>query len=74
MPYMPTANGWVKSIITDCADTRIIRTPSRQELLYTRSKIVAVARAFGLDAIDMVGCGLIFWTCAEPSPVGIGLR
>ena len=58
MSCMPTANGWVKSIITDCADTRIIRTPSRQELLYTRSKIVAAARAFGLDAIDMVGCGL----------------
>ncbi|KAF9651339.1 beta subunit of citrate lyase [Thelephora ganbajun] len=37
-----------------CADTRIIRTPSCQELLYTRSKIVAAARAFGLDAIDMV--------------------
>ncbi|KAF9778704.1 citrate lyase beta subunit [Thelephora terrestris] len=37
-----------------CADTRIARTKSRQELLYTRSKIVATARAFGLDAIHMV--------------------
>lgn len=37
-----------------CADTRIIRTKSRLELLYTRSKIVTAARAFGLEAIDMV--------------------
>lgn len=38
----------------DCADTSIIRTPSRQELLYTRSQIVVAAKAFGLEAIDMV--------------------
>ncbi|KAI0057840.1 citrate lyase beta subunit [Artomyces pyxidatus] len=37
-----------------CADTSIIRTSSRQELLYTRSKIAIAAKAFGLDAIDMV--------------------
>ncbi|RDB17841.1 Citrate lyase subunit beta-like protein, mitochondrial [Hypsizygus marmoreus] len=37
-----------------CADTSIIRSPTRQELLYTRSQIVIVAKAFGLDAIDMV--------------------
>ncbi|KAI0712220.1 citrate lyase beta subunit [Earliella scabrosa] len=37
-----------------CADTGIIRTKSRQELLYTRSHIVVTARAFGLRAIDMV--------------------
>ncbi|KAI0689708.1 Pyruvate/Phosphoenolpyruvate kinase-like domain-containing protein [Cytidiella melzeri] len=37
-----------------CADTSIIRTPSRQELLYTRSKIAVVAKVFKLDAIDMV--------------------
>ncbi|EIM85863.1 citrate lyase beta subunit [Stereum hirsutum FP-91666 SS1] len=37
-----------------CADTSIIRTPSRQELLYTRSQIVVAAKAFGLEAIDMV--------------------
>ncbi|KAI0050360.1 citrate lyase beta subunit [Auriscalpium vulgare] len=37
-----------------CADTAIIRTTSRQELLYTRSKIAIAAKAFGLDAIDMV--------------------
>lgn len=41
--------------ITVCADTSIIRTPSRQELLYARSQIVVAAKAFGLDAIDMVG-------------------
>ncbi|KAF8630935.1 hypothetical protein AX17_005292 [Amanita inopinata Kibby_2008] len=37
-----------------CADTSIIRTPSRHELLYTRSQIVVAAKAFGLEAIDMV--------------------
>ncbi|OBZ68794.1 Pre-mRNA-splicing factor cwf19 [Grifola frondosa] len=37
-----------------CADTSIIRTTSRKELLYTRSQIVVAAKAFGLDAIDMV--------------------
>ncbi|KAM6494139.1 Pyruvate/Phosphoenolpyruvate kinase-like domain containing protein [Amanita muscaria] len=37
-----------------CADTSIIRTPSRRELLYTRSEIVVTAKAFGLEAIDMV--------------------
>ncbi|KAI0086589.1 Pyruvate/Phosphoenolpyruvate kinase-like domain-containing protein [Irpex rosettiformis] len=37
-----------------CADTSIVRTPSRQELLFTRSQIAITAKAFGLDAIDMV--------------------
>jgi len=37
-----------------CADTSIIRTKSRIELLYTRSQVVIAAKAFGLDAIDMV--------------------
>ncbi|KIP08983.1 hypothetical protein PHLGIDRAFT_355556 [Phlebiopsis gigantea 11061_1 CR5-6] len=37
-----------------CADTMIIRTKTRQELLYTRSQIAITARAFGLQAIDMV--------------------
>ncbi|KAF8584692.1 citrate lyase beta subunit [Ramaria rubella] len=37
-----------------CADTSIIRTQSRQELLYPRSKIVLAAKAFQLQAIDMV--------------------
>ncbi|KDQ62186.1 hypothetical protein JAAARDRAFT_30086 [Jaapia argillacea MUCL 33604] len=37
-----------------CADTSIIRTPSRLELLYARSRIVIAAKAFGLEAIDMV--------------------
>jgi len=39
---------------SDCADTSIIRTHSRQELLYTRSKIAVASKAFGLEAIDMV--------------------
>ncbi|KAK7048200.1 HpcH-HpaI domain-containing protein [Favolaschia claudopus] len=37
-----------------CADTSILRSSSRQELLYTRSSIVIAAKAFGLEAIDMV--------------------
>jgi len=37
-----------------CADSSIMRTPSRRELLYTRSQISITARAFGLQAIDMV--------------------
>jgi len=37
-----------------CADTGILRSPSRHELLYTRSSIAIAARAFGLNAIDMV--------------------
>ncbi|KAI0731997.1 citrate lyase beta subunit [Fomitopsis betulina] len=37
-----------------CANTSIIRTRSRQELLYTRSQIAITAKAFGLDAVDMV--------------------
>ncbi|EKM49597.1 uncharacterized protein PHACADRAFT_214142 [Phanerochaete carnosa HHB-10118-sp] len=37
-----------------CADTKIIRTKTRQELLYTRSQISITARAFGLESIDMV--------------------
>lgn len=43
------------TIYADCADTSIVRTSSRQELLYTRSQIVVAAKTFGLDAIDMVG-------------------
>ncbi|KAJ6584766.1 Pyruvate/Phosphoenolpyruvate kinase-like domain-containing protein [Mycena capillaripes] len=38
----------------DCADTAILRSSSRLELLYTRSSIVIAAKAFGLEAIDMV--------------------
>jgi len=37
-----------------CADTSIIRTSSRRELLFTRSQIAIAAKAFGLDSIDMV--------------------
>ena len=61
-------------LLTDCADTRIIRTSSLQELLYTRSKIVAAARAFGLDAIDMVGCYSTPRARVGPSLAGPGLR
>lgn len=37
-----------------CADLGITRTPSLQELLYHRSKLVTSAKAFGLGAIDLV--------------------
>lgn len=40
--------------VLDCADTSIIRTSSRRELLYTRSQVSITARAFKLEAIDMV--------------------
>jgi hypothetical protein len=42
------------NVTQDCADTSVIRTPSRRELLYPRSKIAIAAKAFGLEAIDMV--------------------
>ena len=72
---VPPPTGWLgQPPNTDCADTRIIRTPSRQELLYTRSKIVSAARAFGLDAIDMVGCYSISRVRVKLSFVGLGLR
>ena len=41
-------------MFTDCADSSVVRTSTRQELLYPRSKIAVVAKAFGLEAIDMV--------------------
>ncbi|KAF9049576.1 beta subunit of citrate lyase [Hymenopellis radicata] len=37
-----------------CADTSIIRSRSRTELLFTRSQIVNAAKAHRLEAIDMV--------------------
>ncbi|KAF5369391.1 hypothetical protein D9758_002808 [Tetrapyrgos nigripes] len=44
-----------KSFLTrHCADTSILRTRSRQELLYTRSQIAIAAKAFGLESVDMV--------------------
>ncbi|KAJ3217521.1 hypothetical protein HDU67_007772 [Dinochytrium kinnereticum] len=37
-----------------CADVGLIRTKGRLEMLYARQKIVTVAKAFGLQAIDLV--------------------
>lgn len=37
-----------------CADTSVVRTTSRQELLFVRSQIVIAVKASGLEAIDMV--------------------
>ena len=38
----------------DCADTSVIRTKSGKGLLYARSQVVLAAKAFDLEAIDMV--------------------
>ncbi|WWD15632.1 hypothetical protein CI109_100054 [Kwoniella shandongensis] len=37
-----------------CADVGLTRTPTREELLYPRSRLVTTAKAFGLQAIDLV--------------------
>ncbi|WWC69775.1 uncharacterized protein I206_103718 [Kwoniella pini CBS 10737] len=37
-----------------CADVGLTRTSTREELLYPRSKLVTTAKAFGLQAIDLV--------------------
>ena len=37
-----------------CADMNLVRTAGRSELLYSRSALVTYAKAWGLDAIDMV--------------------
>ncbi|KAK1924602.1 Pyruvate/Phosphoenolpyruvate kinase-like domain-containing protein [Papiliotrema laurentii] len=37
-----------------CADVGIIRTPNRIEMLYPRSQLVTAAKAYGLQAIDLV--------------------
>ncbi|KAJ3784798.1 citrate lyase beta subunit [Lentinula aff. detonsa] len=49
-----TVSGLLFAAEDYCADTSILRTRSRQELLYTRSQIAIAAKAFGLEAIDMV--------------------
>lgn len=43
-----------KGLKIDCADLGLTRTPGRTELLYPRSKLVTTAKAFGLQAIDLV--------------------
>lgn len=40
--------------MVDCADVGLTRTRRRSELLYPRSKLVTTAKAFGLQAIDLV--------------------
>ncbi len=37
-----------------CADTNVLRTPSRLELLYARQSVVVAAVAHGIQAIDLV--------------------
>lgn len=56
--YGPDAGGKLGALLFAaedyCADTSVVRTPSRLELLYVRSQIAIAAKAFGLDSIDMV--------------------
>ncbi|KAG2065583.1 beta subunit of citrate lyase [Suillus decipiens] len=56
--YGPNAGGKLSALLFAaedyCADTSVVRTPSRLELLYVRSQIAIAAKAFRLDAIDMV--------------------
>ena len=44
----------------DCADVGLIRTSGRTELLYPRSKVVTTAKAFNLQAIDLVSTACRF--------------
>ena len=37
-----------------CADTGLVRTPSRLEMLFARQTVVTAAIAYGLQAIDLV--------------------
>ncbi|KAM0790081.1 hypothetical protein ACM66B_005409 [Microbotryomycetes sp. NB124-2] len=37
-----------------CASSNLVRTDTRQEMLFARSSVVTVAKAFGLGAIDLV--------------------
>lgn len=56
--YGPDAGGKLGALLFAaedyCADTSVLRSPSRLELLYVRSQITIAAKAFGLDSIDMV--------------------
>ncbi|OAX34553.1 Phosphoenolpyruvate/pyruvate domain-containing protein, partial [Rhizopogon vinicolor AM-OR11-026] len=56
--HVPDAGGTLGALLFAaedyCADTSVIRTPSRLELLYVRPQITIAAKAFGLDAIDVV--------------------
>ncbi|EIN12833.1 citrate lyase beta subunit [Punctularia strigosozonata HHB-11173 SS5] len=55
--YGPSLGGKLSALLFAaedfCADTSIVRTRSRSELLYARSRMVIAAKAFGLEAIDM---------------------
>eukprot|EP00536_Pseudo-nitzschia_multiseries_P011055 jgi/Psemu1/319999/estExt_fgenesh1_pm.C_3580003 len=51
---LPLVEGLVFASEDYCADIEAIRTPDAKELLYARSQIVITAKAYGLQAIDMV--------------------
>ncbi|GAA6048550.1 hypothetical protein JCM3770_006548 [Rhodotorula araucariae] len=50
----PRVGGLLFAAEDYCASSRLIRTPSRRELLFARSSVVAVAHAYGLSAVDLV--------------------
>lgn len=51
---IPGGTARSRGSLLDCADVGIIRTPSRMEMLFARSQIVTAAKAYGLQAIDLV--------------------
>ncbi|GAA5941014.1 hypothetical protein JCM3775_001124 [Rhodotorula graminis] len=50
----PRVGGLLFAAEDYCASSRITRTPSRRELLFARSAVVAVAHAYSLEAVDLV--------------------
>mmetsp|Transcript_6801 Transcript_6801/g.13410 ORF Transcript_6801/g.13410 Transcript_6801/m.13410 type:complete len:198 (-) Transcript_6801:1995-2588(-) len=50
----PLVEGLIFASEDYCADVEAIRTPDARELLYARSQLVITAKAYGLQAIDMV--------------------
>lgn len=54
-PYAAYLDALIFASEDYCADLELIRTPNgATELLYARSQLVTVAKAYGLQAIDMV--------------------
>ncbi|KAI9209244.1 Pyruvate/Phosphoenolpyruvate kinase-like domain-containing protein [Polychytrium aggregatum] len=50
----PRIDGIIFASEDYCADTGLLRTPSRKEMLYARQAVVTAACAFGLQSIDIV--------------------
>nr|ODN93694.1 citrate lyase subunit beta-like protein [Cryptococcus depauperatus CBS 7855] len=48
-----SGRGHLDALLANCADLGLTRTPTKDELLYPRSKLVTTAKAYGLQAIDL---------------------